>query len=190
MRYDKVKEKLKQRLADLWDLYLDQDNTWSSRGDLIIQKYEFTKLPLQFGHIQGSFNCNFNQLTSLEGAPKVVDGHFSANNNQLTNLEHLPQKIGGSILLEENELTCIQGLPETVNNTLSLFSNKLTSLEGCSKTVLSSFSCSRNLLTSLDGAPTKTRTFYCKNNLVVFEKPEWLDCGEFIPTPGAIIKLY
>ena len=44
----------------------------------------------------GNFNCSFNNLTSLEGAPEIVGGNFDcAFNKKLKSLEGCPKEVGG-----------------------------------------------------------------------------------------------
>jgi len=38
-------------------------------------------IPLKFGHVNGDFYCDNNQLTSLEGAPKSIGGSFYCDGN-------------------------------------------------------------------------------------------------------------
>jgi hypothetical protein len=40
--------------------------------------------------VGGSFECNINQLTTLEGAPISVGRNFMCDNNQLTTLKGMP----------------------------------------------------------------------------------------------------
>jgi hypothetical protein len=35
-----------------------------------------TKIPVKFGKVSGNFFCSFNKLTSLKGAPQLVEGVF------------------------------------------------------------------------------------------------------------------
>lgn len=46
--------------------------------------------------VEGDFDCNHNNLTSLKGAPKSVDGDFDCSFNNLTSLEGAPTKVGGN----------------------------------------------------------------------------------------------
>ena len=45
------------------------------------------------------FNCDFNSLTNLVGAPTTVVGDFHCVGNPLTSLEGLPKTITGSLFL-------------------------------------------------------------------------------------------
>jgi hypothetical protein len=46
-------------------------------------------------HANGNFNCNYNRLTSLQGAPESVGGGFYCSNNHLTSLQGAPESVGG-----------------------------------------------------------------------------------------------
>ena len=97
-----------------------------------------------FGHVKGNFNCDSNQLTSLDGAPKTVDGSFYCNNNQLTSLVGAPETVDGGFSCAENQLTSLEGAPKTVGGVFYCTDNQLTSLVGAPKTVGGSFYCSSN----------------------------------------------
>ncbi len=115
--------------------------------------------------VGGDFNCSGNQLTSLEGAPKEVGGHFNCRNNQLTSLEGAPEKVGGNFYCSDNILTSLEGAPEKVGEHFICSDNQLTSLEGAPKEVGGGFNCSDNQLTSLEWAPKEVGgSFYCSDN--------------------------
>ena len=46
--------------------------------------------------------CSSNQLTNLEGAPKVVEGGFYCYDTQLTILEGAPEKVEGDFYCSNN----------------------------------------------------------------------------------------
>jgi hypothetical protein len=48
--------------------------------------------------VRGSFDCDHNQLTSLEGCPQSVGSNFYCSYNQLTSLEGKPRHIGGEFI--------------------------------------------------------------------------------------------
>ena len=91
-----------------------------------------------FGHVEGDFKCDYNQLTSLVGAPKTVNGNFYCNNSQLTSLVGGPQTVGGSFVCSSNQLTSLVGAPLTFHG---------------------HFFCERNPLKSLEGAPERVGSF-------------------------------
>jgi len=109
---------------------------------------------VSFGHVSGVFDCENNQLTTLEGAPQTVVGRFDCDSNQLTTLEGAPQ-VGGGFYCSNNRLTSLIGAPRTVG---------------------SDFWCDNNRLTSLVGAPqTVDGRFYC--DAFGLERGEWIPSG-------------
>ena len=91
-----------------------------------------------FGHVKGDFKCDYNQLTTLDGAPETVDAGFSCDNNQITSLVGGPQTVGGSFDCSSNQLTSLLGAPLTFHG---------------------HFFCERNPLKSLEGAPERVGSF-------------------------------
>ena len=111
-----------------------------------------SKLPLNFGHVSGDFDCATNYLTNLKGCPKSVGGDFYCYNNELTSLEGCPQKVGLGFYCYNNKLTNLKGCPQSVYD-FYCSSNELTSLEGSPQVVGGIFYCYENKLTSLRFAP-------------------------------------
>ena len=110
------------------------------------------------------FYCADN-LTSLEGAPSVVNGYFSCAGNKLTSLAGAPSVVNGGFSCYNNKLTSLEGAPSVVNGDFACSNNKLTSLEGAPSVVNGIFYCSNNNLTSLEGAPSVVKgNFYCYSN--------------------------
>jgi hypothetical protein len=120
---------------------------------------------VKFGRVSGRFNCEYNKLTSLEGAPQKVGGRFDCRENKLTSLKGAPQEVGGHFYCSDNELTSLEGSPQEVGGRFDCETNKLTSLAGAPQKVGGVFWCSDNQLTSLEGAPQEVGgNFYCYNN--------------------------
>jgi len=94
---------------------------------------------------KGDIDVRNINLTSLEGAPKIVKGDFNcASNLKLTSLKNAPESVIGNFYCNGN--------------------SNLTSLEGAPKSVKGDFDCSYNKnLTSLEGAP-KNVSGYCSND--------------------------
>jgi len=106
---------------------------------------------VRFGKVSGNFFCNYNELTSLEGAPQEVGGNFNCSKNKLTSLEGAPQEVGKSFYCTLNQLTSLEGAPQKVGRDFYCTDNQLTSLEGSPQEVERNFSCYRNKITSLKG---------------------------------------
>jgi hypothetical protein len=165
---------------------VNEDGLVDVEGDVDISESGIKKIPLKFGKVSGNFNCNYNNLTNLEGAPSEVGGHFICHDNKLTSLEGCPIEVGGDFNCYDNKLTSLEGCPKEVggnficsqNNLISLEGapsrvsgdftcsfNKLTSLEGCPREVVGEFSCYWNQLTSLEGGPSRVGKYFdCRSN--------------------------
>lgn len=66
---------------------------------------------VDFGEVKGDFDCSGLGLTSLKGAPALVDGNFNCSRNELTSLEDAPIKVGGNFYADNNPLTSSKGRP-------------------------------------------------------------------------------
>ena len=74
---------------------------------------------------EGSFCCDNNNLTSLEGAPSTVGGDFYCSNNNLTSLKGAPSTVGGDFYCYyNNNLTSLKGAPLENQDMFLPFLNK------------------------------------------------------------------
>ena len=134
-------------------------------GDVKLNRKNLWSLPIYFNRVSGYFDCSFNNLTSLEGAPREVGRKFYCRHNKLTSLEGAPREVGGGFDCQYNKLTSLKGAPEKVGGYFDCHNNDLISLEGSPREVGGYFDCGDNKLTSLKGAPEKVGgDFYCQNN--------------------------
>lgn len=140
------------------------DEGWWIPGDIDLSGLGLTRLPL-ISEVGGEFDCSYNQLVSLEGAPQSVGGDFYCAKNQLVSLEGAPQSVGGNFNCIYNDLDSLDGAPQEVGGNFYCYNNQLTSLEGAPQKVSGYFNCSYNQLTSLEGAPQSVdENFSCANN--------------------------
>ena len=54
--------------------------------------------------VDGNFGCNYNNLTSLEGAPSNVGGFFHCGHNKLISLIGAPKSVGGHFHCFDNSV--------------------------------------------------------------------------------------
>ena len=139
------------------------------KGDFNCDNNNLTSLEGAPQNVGGDFYCSRNNnLTSLKGAPQTVEGNFNcSSNNNLTSLEGAPQTVKGDFYCADNNLTSLEGAPQTVEGNFNCsHNNNLTSLKGVPQTVKGNFNCSyNNNLTSLKGAPqTVEGNFNCSHN--------------------------
>jgi hypothetical protein len=112
-------------------------NLGSKLGDL-------KKLPLIFNEVKGYhgyygyFDCNANNLTTLEGCPKEVSTWFACAANRITSLEHIPKKVGDDLFCYNNFfITSLEGLENTyISGKLDVrYCTELYSIKGFPKKV-------------------------------------------------------
>ena len=95
---------------------INRDGSIDVDGDVALSCVGFERLPLKFNKVSGYFDCNYNQLISLEGSPKEVGESFDCHNNLLTSLVGSPREVGGYFNCGHNQLTSLEGAPKEANN--------------------------------------------------------------------------
>jgi hypothetical protein len=116
LKYYKIFESIKS-IDDICEKYGIRNYTINPGGidvdgDVDLSYKKLSKLPVKFGKVTGDFMCDNNQLTTLEGCPKIVTGGFHCEYNQLSSLEGCPKFIGGDIYLHDNEIRSLEGLSD------------------------------------------------------------------------------
>jgi len=134
---------------------INADGTVDVNGDVYLSSEALTKLPLKFGKVTGYFNCNNNQLITLEGGPRSVGEYFDCSYNQLITLEGGPRSVGEYFNCNNNKLITLEGGSREVGGYFNCNNNKLITLEGGPREVGGNFYCYNNKLTTLEGGPIK-----------------------------------
>ncbi len=119
--------------------------------DICNQKLEI--IPLQFYHVDGSFNCANNQLISLKGCPILVSGNFYCYVNQLTSLKYCPPSVGKTFSCDHNQLTSLRDCPQSIVGDFSCSHNQLASLQYGPQEIYGNFVCEYNQIMSLEYFP-------------------------------------
>ena len=149
-------------------------------SNLIVRNHSISQLTngmFKFRRVKGKFACDDSIITSLEGAPEIVDYTFSCSYcGSLTSLEGAPEKVGGDFDCSYCfKLKTLKGAPKEVGGYFNCrYCDKLTSLEGAPKEVGGGFVCADcKSLTSLKGAPKKVGSdFYCVGCKAEFTKDD------------------
>jgi hypothetical protein len=110
------------------DYKINKDGSVSINHSVRLDEKNLTKLPFNFKKIEGSFNCSFNKLATLEGCPEIVKGEFSCHDNKLTSLIGGPKQVEGNYICYSNDLTSLEGAPKVFKGDLNLSFTKITSL--------------------------------------------------------------
>ena len=90
---------------------------------------------ISFGKVSGNFDCSYNSLETLVGAPETVEGDFYCYNNSLQTLDGSPKTVGGNLDCSDNDLRTLEGAPEIVKGNFGCESNPLQTFEGAPETV-------------------------------------------------------
>jgi len=93
-----------------------EDDSLVFDGDLDLSSMNLTSLKFleDIKEVIGYFDCENNNLTSLEGCPESVINDFDCECNNLTSLEGGPSSVGGHFYCENNQLTSLEGCPSSV----------------------------------------------------------------------------
>jgi hypothetical protein len=119
-----------------------EDGSVSVNGDVVFEKIPLgQRIPFNFKEVTGTFNCNFCDLLSLEGSPKIVGGHFLCCGNKLTTLKGAPENVTGTFNCQDNDLTSPEGSPEYVGGYFMIYNNRIKSLKGAPLHVGESYDC-------------------------------------------------
>ena len=94
-------------------------------GDFDISGLKLTTLPALLKNLKigGNFDCRYNKLTSLVGAPTSVDLDFLCSDNKLTSLVGAPTSVGLSFHCDYNNLTSLVGAPTSVGGSFNCSNN-------------------------------------------------------------------
>lgn len=134
--YDQVKSWLDE--MGILTYTINDDLTVDVDNNLIIRSKGITEIPVQFGKVDGMFDCSGNNLTSLKGSPVKVNWAVDCSNNKLTSLEYSPKYVDGTFTCVYNEISSLIGSPEYVTGNFVCRDNKLTSLKGAPTEVIGS----------------------------------------------------
>ena len=126
------------------DYTINPDGSIDVDGSVILSSELLTIIPLKFGTVTRDFDCDRNQLTSLEGSPKKVGGYFDCHNNQLTSLVGCPEVIGGDFDCSRNELKSLVGCPEIIGDNFYCRENQITDFKGVPEFFEGLFYCEEN----------------------------------------------
>ena len=73
---------------------INPDLSIDVEGSVNLDGLDLRSLPLRFSRVNGSFYCQNNYLTTLEGCPREVGEDFDCSYNQLTTLDGGPIEVG------------------------------------------------------------------------------------------------
>jgi hypothetical protein len=146
---------------------INPDGTIDVDGEVKLNNLGFEKLPLRFGRVTGTFMCENNNLTTLEGCPNFVGGNFYCRHNKLKDLVGGPEVVGLTYMAVFNQIETLEGCNlRECGQVFALGHNKLKNLVGCPRGI-NDYDFGDNELISLEGSPEKVTRNFCAsfNNL-------------------------
>ncbi len=129
------------------DYTINDDLTVDVNGDVNISNMGLDEIPIQFGIVRGSFDIEDNYLRSLEGCPNHVDISFWCRSNKLTTLKGGPGYVGNHFNCNfNNALTSLEYSPEYVGGDFSCKHCSITTLNNASQGIDRYIWCDSNPL--------------------------------------------
>jgi hypothetical protein len=120
--FDKIKSKCTK--YGISDYEILSDGSIDVHNSVLLRGHKFTKLPVVFNKVDGSFHISCDKLVSLEGCPKHVGGDFIITfMKNITSLEGCPKYVGLNFNCSHTGLTSLQHAPSYVGG---LFDCKYT----------------------------------------------------------------
>ncbi len=153
------------------DYILNENGSIDCNQSVNLTGHELNNIPFDFNKINGNFDINDNNLTSLKNCPKHISGWFGCSYNKLTSLEYGPGYVGDHYLCSHNKLITLKGCTDEIYDNFNCAVNQLKSLEFCPMQVEGYFNCSYNLLTELDRSPFIRKNLFCSGMFKT--KPEF-----------------
>ena len=166
---------------DIKDYTINEDLSVDVAGDVDLSAKCLSKIPVKFRNISGTFDCEDNELTNLEGFPINISGNLYCGSNQLTDLMGCPEVIGGGFYCDNNRLVSLIGCPTSVVG-FDCSDNRLVSLNGCPEVVGGDFYCSYNNLSDSEDFLYE----YSSDQVVQYYKNKNLNEGLLVVLPEVI----
>ena len=112
-KWDQIK--LQQIVDEIVDKTKLNDGSWHIHSQLNLAHLKLESLDgLNVSIIDGYFDCSWNKLKSLKGAPQITKNSFKCDYNRLTSLEGAPIFVGKYFNCSNNKLTSLEGAPKEV----------------------------------------------------------------------------
>ncbi len=134
------------------DYTIKKDGSIDVYGSVDLSYRGLEKLPLKFNEVSGYFRCSYNNLTTLEGSPRI-SGKFICTKNELTSLEHSPKVVHGDFYCVSNYLKTLKDGPERVMGSYHCNYNEIVDLYGISNEISSYLYCEKTPVGSIINKP-------------------------------------
>lgn len=148
-----IKKEIKLLGLEVEKSKINEDGTVDYIGFVDLRNKDLKVIPIQFGTVEGIFDCSENELTSLKNSPHTIIGDFKCSKNNLTNLKYSPKVINGSFYCNQNKLKSLIDCPKELSYSFDCSLNLLETLEHCPTIVGKTFSANCNKINTLEYFP-------------------------------------
>lgn len=101
------------------------NNSINCNESVNLNRRSLKELPFKFGTINGDFNIDENELTSMANFPFLVSRRFTCRNNKIKDALHGPHVVGSDYVCSVNKITNLIGLPMILNGNLYCEDNEI-----------------------------------------------------------------
>ena len=98
----------------LGQYHIHDNGEVDTTGDTSFRSLEITRLPVQFGKVDGKFDCSQTSLKTLEGCPRIVNSYFECEFTNITSFQGAPREINGNLYCRNNQFVSLQGMPDKI----------------------------------------------------------------------------
>jgi len=110
--FNRIKELCKE--YNIKDYHIYTDGSIDVYETVRLSNRVLSEIPIKFRQVDGRFNLDSNELTTLIGCPERVNGYFDCDYNKLTNLEGCTKYVYGNFYCRCNNITTFEGGPKLV----------------------------------------------------------------------------
>jgi len=122
------------KIIELCKKYNIRDYHKNTDGSIDVYEYVdlaskgLSEIPIKFRQVDGWFNLDSNELTTLIGCPERLNGDFNCSMNNLTNLEGCPKYVYDRFYCSNNNITTFEDGPKHVEGRFFCVNNPIYSV--------------------------------------------------------------
>ena len=96
---------------DIKNYTINSDMSIDVDSNVYLYLANLHELPLNFNRVNGIFDCGFNYLKSLKGAPNYLSSIFSCNSNELESFQYCPESDTNAYFFQNNNIRTFDYFP-------------------------------------------------------------------------------
>lgn len=95
---------------------INPDGTVDVNGNVNFSNHNIPSIPVQFGHVTGSFECSNTPITSLAGCPHTVGDKFYCYSTEIISLAGSPHTVGARFDCSSTRIKSLSGVHKIVKH--------------------------------------------------------------------------